>query len=48
MAAKPVNLTKYVDGQLAGLAIMGSHYLLCNGNNLTLIVSNEKYEETNS
>lgn len=48
LAAKPVDITKFADGQLAGLAIMDSHYLLYIGDNMTLIVSDEKYEETNS
>ena len=48
MASTAVNLTKYADGTLSGLAIMGSHYLLYIGENISLVVSDEKYEVTNS
>lgn len=48
MASTAVNLTKYADGTLSGLAIMGSHYLLYVGENISLVVSDEKYEVTNS
>ena len=48
MVSKPVNLTKYTDGTLSGLAIMGSHYFLYMGDNITLVVSDEKYEVTNA
>ena len=48
MASQPVNITKFVDGQLSGIAIMDSHYLLYTGNSIILVVSDEKYEITNS
>lgn len=48
MAATPVNITKHADGVLSGLAIMGKHYLLFTGDDITLVVSDEKYEVTNS
>ena len=48
MEARPVNITKMADGKIAGLAITDSHYILYNGENLTLVVSDEKYEKTSA
>jgi len=48
MKSKPVNITKFTDGKIAGIAILGSHYILYNGEDITLIVSDENYEITTS
>lgn len=48
MASAPVNITKYADGTLSGMAILGSHYLLYKGDKLSIVVSDENYENTDS
>ncbi len=48
MTSKPVDLSKFVQGQLAGIAIMDSHYLLYTGDDLIIVISDANYETTNS
>ena len=48
MAGSPVNITKYADGTLSGIAVMDSHYLLYKGEKLSLVVSDSDYADTDS